>query len=388
RLSDAVITNYQHNAANRLTENSSYTYTYDANGNLDGQTEKATNAHTTYAYNSENQLISATMSDGTVATYKYDPLGRRIEKAVTVNSVLADIHYRYDNEDIIATVDGNNIVTASFTHGPGIDEPLILKKTDTGANYYYNVDGLGSIIALSDNNGAIVETMEYQVYGKPIFKDASNVVIAKSVIGNIYSYTSREFDYETGLVYLRARYYSAETGRFLQQDPRCFGGVANLYVYVNGNPLIFYDPSGLAKVKVCLDTNQLTMVDDNGKEMFKTGIIHGCPGTPTPTGIFVLSNWEANKKSFKWGKNSSTPWDQSWWGGNVFGPYFVAVIGGDGIGIHGTMGPSTSSLWGWYSSCSHGCIRLSNIDITKLHDLLPNPAGTQVTISNNCGEKK
>ena len=72
------------------------------------------------------------------------------------------------------------------------------------------------------------------------------------------------------------------------------------------------------------------------------------------------------------------------WGGNVFGPYFVAVTGkgSDGIGIHGTVGPKTDSLWSIISPCSHGCIRLSNVNIITLHDLLPFAEGTPVEIQD------
>jgi RHS repeat-associated protein len=245
RTADAVITNYQHNAANRLLENSSYSYTYDLNGNQTGQTAKADNAHTTYAYNSENQLISATMPDGTVVSYKYDPLGRRIEKDVTINASHLMLHYLYDNEDIIAVLDGNNNVISNFTHGPGIDEPLIMKSS-TSENYYYHADGLGSITALTNETGAIVETIEYQAYGKPVFKDGQGNTISRSALGNIYSYTSREYDAETGLFYFRARYYNAEMGRFSQEDPIGFaGGDVNLYVYVENKPLVDTDSSGL-----------------------------------------------------------------------------------------------------------------------------------------------
>ncbi|MBI4351543.1 MAG: RHS repeat protein, partial [Elusimicrobia bacterium] len=274
RLSDAVLTGYQHNAANRLTENSGYTYTYDANGNLTGQTEKANSAYTAYAYTSENQLKQAAMPGSITAAYKYDPLGRRIEK--NVNGTVT--RYVYDNEDIIATLDGSNALIAAFTHGPGIDEPLIMKKADTSANYYYHADGLGSITALTDNTGAIVETVEYQAYGKPTIKDRTGAVFDRSTVGNPYLFTAREFDPETGLYYLRARYYNAETGRFLQEDPYYnsfshspvdivspqnlagsnrpftlnllrvmkYPANFNYFAYALNNPVLFIDPSGLA----------------------------------------------------------------------------------------------------------------------------------------------
>ncbi|MDQ7772492.1 MAG: formate--tetrahydrofolate ligase, partial [Elusimicrobiales bacterium] len=246
RTSDAVMTNYQHNAANRLLENSAYTYTYDNNGNQTGQTHKTTSEHTAYAYTSENQLKQVTLpeSEG-IVTFKYDPLGRRIEKATPEGT----FRYVYDNEDIIAVLDGNNTLTSNITHGPGIDEPLIIKKADTQANYFYHADGLGSIIALSDDTGVIAETYEYQAYGKPVIKDHAGAVFDASPVGNPYLYTAREYDHETGLFYYRARYYSPETGRFLQEDPIGFaGGDVNLYAYVGNSPYNRIDPTGLSPV--------------------------------------------------------------------------------------------------------------------------------------------
>jgi len=134
RTSDAVMTDYQHNAANRLLENSSYTYTYDNNGNLTGQTHKVTSEHTAYAYTSENQLKQVTLPDGLVVTFKYDPFGRRIEKA----SPGGTTRFIYDKEDVLAILDGGNNLIASFTHNRGIDKPLIMKANDNNS-YFYRV---------------------------------------------------------------------------------------------------------------------------------------------------------------------------------------------------------------------------------------------------------
>jgi RHS repeat-associated protein len=236
------MTDYQHNAANRLVGNSSYTYTYDNNGNLTGQTHKITSAYTAYAYTTENQLKQVTLPDNSIVTFKYDPLGRRIEKTTPAGT----FRYVYDNEDIIAVLDGNNTQTQTITHGPGIDEPLILKNADTSANYYYHADGLGSITALTNEQGAIAEAYEYQAYGKPVIKDHTGAVFDASPVGNFYLFTAREYDHETGLFYYRARYYSPETGRFLQEDPIHMAGMdLNLYRYALSNPVNLIDPSGL-----------------------------------------------------------------------------------------------------------------------------------------------
>lgn len=63
---------------------------------------------------------------------------------------------------------------------------------------------------------------------------------------NLYTYTAREYDTETGLYYYRARYYDQRAGRFITRDPIGFaGGDVNLYVYVKNNPVNWTDPRGL-----------------------------------------------------------------------------------------------------------------------------------------------
>jgi len=50
-----------------------------------------------------------------------------------------------------------------------------------------------------------------------------------------------------GFYYMRARYYDPEVGRFVSEDPIGFEGWdVNLYAYVGGNPILLFDPSGLA----------------------------------------------------------------------------------------------------------------------------------------------
>lgn len=57
------------------------------------------------------------------------------------------------------------------------------------------------------------------------------------------------------LYFMRARYYSAELGRFISEDPSGFVEGPNLYAYVGGNPIIFVDPSGLERVVEVFSTN-------------------------------------------------------------------------------------------------------------------------------------
>ena len=144
-------------------------------------------------------------------------------------------------------------VKAKFTHGLGIDEPLAVKK---GANiYYYHADGLGSIVALTDTTGSVVQTYSYDSFGN---------MTKTTDISQPYTYTGREHDPETGLYFYRARYYDPKAGRFLTRDPIGFKGGINVYAYVKNNPINKKDPRGLIDADPTDPGCQIGLCDDAG----------------------------------------------------------------------------------------------------------------------------
>jgi len=105
---------------------------------------------------------------------------------------------------------------------------------------YYLYDGLGSVIAVTDDLGQVVATYEYDVFGKIRNETGS--------ANNNLKYIGEQYDEETGFIYLRARYYDPSIGRFITKDT--FAGFGtnpqslNRYAYAYNNPINLIDPSG------------------------------------------------------------------------------------------------------------------------------------------------
>ncbi len=248
---------YTYNSGNELLNYSGHpnkgnNYEYDLNGNLIKKTETIQgNAKliTSYTYDDENRLITVTMAKGNKTkeiSFAYDPFGRRISKTIEKDELNDDnstnkkdypltTFYIYDEQNIIAEYDQNGKQTASYIHGPNIDEPLAAEINNT--RVYYHADGLGSITTLTNHMGHKVQQYNYDSFG--------NIKSTPFWIKQTYTYTGREYDPETGLYYYRARYYDPQAGRFITRDPIGFGGGINQYVYTKSNPISATDPYGL-----------------------------------------------------------------------------------------------------------------------------------------------
>jgi RHS repeat-associated protein len=225
-----------HDTTNRLLEDSKFRFAYDANGNLTSKQDKSTSALTTYDWDVEDRLVAVHTPTQTV-TFRYDPLGRRIEKAGSTIT-----RYLYDQEDIIDELDGMNALITCYTHGPGIDEPLARRDATTNTVTYHAADGLGSITDTTNSSGQVSLAHRYDSYGN---------VLAGGGTGG-YAFTGREWAPEAGLLYLRARYYDPMTGRFVSEDPsdqESSYDDPNPYTYVENNPINWVDLLGLYTLK-------------------------------------------------------------------------------------------------------------------------------------------
>ncbi|MCU6795127.1 S8 family serine peptidase [Paenibacillus sp. WQ 127069] len=212
-------------------------YTYDDKGNR--LTMETSNAPGTaeetqdFTYNAVNELKSFTNNAGTTASYSYYGDGLRATKNVNGNLT----RYVYLNGKVIEELDASGNVKARNIWG---NELLWRQDNTTAKSGYYFYNGHGDVVAIKDAAGNNINTYDYDIWG--------NVLSKTEGMNNPYRYTGEPQDDESGLIYLRARYYDPTVGRFISQDT-VEGDLnnplsLNLYTYVQNNPLRYTDPSG------------------------------------------------------------------------------------------------------------------------------------------------
>ncbi len=209
---------------------------HDANGNL---TDDGTHL---YKYDFRNLLheVRLKSTGALVATYVFDAVGRRVRK--TVGGVVTN--YVYDGLRVVEERDAAGTVLKSWIYADSLDDPTHV--TIGGATYSLHKDRLGSVIAVMNSAGSLVETVDYDEYGNPSFFGPAGALLAASTIGNDVLYTGQKFDAETGLYHYKLRTYDPAGGRFLQRDPLLYVDGLNAYVYVGNSPVSAVDPLGLS----------------------------------------------------------------------------------------------------------------------------------------------
>lgn len=143
------------------------------------------------------------------------------------------------DDNIIAEYDENGDTIASYTHEPGLHGELISQHRD-GQTSYYHYDGEGNTLALTDSNGDVTDTYEYDAFG--------NVTASSGTTTNPFGFKGALGYYanpETNDYYVRARNYEPVIARWLSADPIGFVDGMNVYTYVVNNPVLNADPSGL-----------------------------------------------------------------------------------------------------------------------------------------------
>ncbi len=225
----------------------SATFSYDNNGNLLNSTSGFIN---TWDY--KNRLIQS-VKETITNSYGYDAEGQRV-KLITADK---NTYYPTKSYNITFLNSDTQNPTSITKHifANSIDIATIEGTGATSQIYYASKDLLNSSSIITDSVGVIAETMDYFPFG--------GIRIDQKVTGSSFSeqrkFIGQEYDQDTGLNYLNARYYNATIGRFISQDPMFWQlpnelladpQQLNSYSYARNNPIIGSDPSGLLTVIV------------------------------------------------------------------------------------------------------------------------------------------
>ena len=269
--------NYHYDdVGNRLTLNStqpfipSVNHSFDANDRLASDSYDA-NGNTLFGlgfamsqpdgYDLENRLTSR-IEPGKSVTVLYDGDGTRVRKTVTTPTNTVTTFYLVDDlnptsfgqvlEEITSVNGGPAAVTRIYAYGHDLlsQDQLINNVWTTS---FYGYDGHGSVRYLTDLNGDVTDTYDYDAFG--------NLIHVTGNTPNLYLFAGEQFDADLDLYYLRARYHNPATGRFWVMDmyPGNEGDPTSLhrYLYASADPVNGLDPTGLFTIS---ETSMVTAI--------------------------------------------------------------------------------------------------------------------------------
>jgi RHS repeat-associated protein len=199
-------------------------YWYDGLGRTTGTSE--------YACLGEVGCLPAQWVDNAnVCTY--DPLGRNISACDNTNPVTLAM----DGENVTRTGWDQRPASWTFVHGPGVDAPLMSRRSDKNWSVYSVTDGAGRELAVGLWDG-------WSFSSEPLYASGPRFAGA-AVKGNTFGIERYRNPEMYQLSFFRNRFYDQATGRWTQEDPIGFAGGINLYAYAGNDPVAYTDPFGL-----------------------------------------------------------------------------------------------------------------------------------------------
>ena len=251
---------YYSGGGNRLNTFDGWTLTYDADGNVTQKSKTGTTQ--TFTWNAFGQLTQVVVN-GVTTTYGYDGLGRRVRK--TVNGTAT--RYLYDGDNLVVEMTASGTPIRWYSYYPGIDRPHAMRRESDGAMFYYLQEVPGHVRGLVSASNVLVDSYEYDPFGQPIATSES--------APQPFRFAGREYDTETGLYFMRARYYDPALGRFLSEDPIGLQGGINSYAYAANDPVNMTDPFGL---EPCQWTIAHPAISEDNRNTY-TELTIDCPGS-------------------------------------------------------------------------------------------------------------
>ena len=238
----ADVVTYGYDTRDRLLTENATSYAYDANGNTTTKSGEAT-----YAWDFDNRLVGvSTTASGKVAN-DYDVDGTRVRTTVTppapgatsVTNLLVDTAGGLSH--VVAETDAAGALTALYVRDGG--ELLAVMRPAGGGTWttrWVHADALGSVRALTDEDGVVIDARAYEAFG------TMNVEAGSDPLP--YRFAGEPFEGVSGLANHRARWMDSGLGRFHGMDPADalvrVPSTLHRYAYARAEPIDRIDPSG------------------------------------------------------------------------------------------------------------------------------------------------
>ena len=233
-------------------------------------------------------LLGAGEANGPPAAAKAKSRKQKTKTKRKARATLGHAPRRSDGERACASayveICAGGVELGRLECGEGFPEPLAMVDVSVAGDnatpgveefLYYLTDVQGSVGALTNAVGQVVERYFYTPYGQTQITAADGTTPrTASLYGNPFAYTGQRYEPQTGLYHFRARAYSPTLGRFLQEDMQGvvavlsvtlsspgsppsistpglavggeYGDSLNLYMYALANPMHWTDPLGLS----------------------------------------------------------------------------------------------------------------------------------------------
>ncbi len=196
----------------------------------------------------QSRLFASQPED--VVEFAYDHNGLRTQKKVTkANGTVETTDYTLHGKPVTHLTRGGDKMHFYYD---AQGRPAMVNFNTGFYSYVHNLQG--DIVGIIDSDGELVVEYKYDAWGKPVSVRTLTTAYETLAEMNPFRYRGYVYDEETGLYYLRSRYYDACKCRFINEDSFAqLRGFNNIFSCVRNNPIRFSDPNGTSFINLATE---------------------------------------------------------------------------------------------------------------------------------------